>query len=290
MTKKENLICLYCTVCHHYRNTLVALAQRLSNNFRPKFTDEECLTAYIFGIKEGKFDVKAIYDFIKDYWHGWFPDLPAYQNFNRRINYLASAFQVLSGLLLSDKAIDETILSHLVDSFPIIVAGAKRSGSAKAAKGLCQKGYCASKGMYYYGVKLHVLGQKQYKALPKTRAVLVTPASESDITVAKEWLEEIANMDIFADKAYADAIWAAQLRESGVRLYTPVKLKKGQVFLDSADSHFSQAVSRARQAIESFFNWIQQKTQIQFASKVRSENGLIAFIFARLASLAFFYS
>ena len=39
--------------------------QRLSNNFRPKFTDEECMTIYLFGIAEGKFELKAIYEFIK---------------------------------------------------------------------------------------------------------------------------------------------------------------------------------------------------------------------------------
>ena|GEM_PF-4947855 len=48
-------------------------------------------------------------------------------------------------------------------------------------------------------------------------------------------------MDIFADKAYADATWAERLWERNVRLFTPVKLKKGQMFLDSADSYFSQA-------------------------------------------------
>lgn len=245
---------------------------------------------YLFGIYEGKFDTRAIYDFIRDYWPDWFPALPAYQNFNRRINNLAPAFQTLSGLLLKDKAIDETVLAHLVDSLPIIVAGAKRSGSASAANGLCRKGYCASKGLYYYGVKLHVLGQAQYKTLPAMRMMLVTSAAENDITVAKEWLDEVRGMDIYADKAYADATWAEHLRENGVRLFTPVKLKKGQLSLDSADALFSAAVSRTRQAIESFFNWIHQKTQIQFASKVRSDNGLIAFIFARLASLAFFYS
>ena len=287
--KETLLINLYCTVCHHYRNTLAAEAQRLSNNFLPKFTDEECITIYLFGIHEGKFDVKAIYTFIKEYWNSWFPALPAYQNFNRRINYLASSIRVLSGLL-GDNSNGEPTWSHLLDSLPVIIAGPKRSGSAKVAKGLCQKGYCASKGIYYYGVKLHVLGQKQYKTLPKAYMTAVTSAAANDITVAKEWLEDIRNMDIFADKAYADATWAQCLRERNVQLYTPVKLKKGQEFLDSADALFSQAVSRARQAIESFFNWIQQKTQIQFASKVRSENGLIAFIFARLASLAFFYS
>jgi hypothetical protein len=58
--------------------------------------------------------------------------------------------------------------------------------------------------------------------------------------------------------------------------------------LGGAGNFFSQLVSKARQAIESFFNWINEKTHIQPASKVRSASGLIAFIFARLAVAAFY--
>ena len=290
MNKQIQLIQLYSTVCHYYNTTIVTEVQRLSNNFRPKFTDEECITIYLFGIAEGKFEVKAIYNFIKDYWAQWFPDLPSYQNFNRRINLLASAFQILCGLLLTRCAIDESIKSHLLDSMPIIVANQKRSRSAKSAKGLCNRGYCASKGMYHYGVKLHALGQKCYGTLPKMCMMSVSSASENDITFAKEWLSYVQNIDIYADKMYANESWAQELALRNVRVFTPVKLKKGQKFLDSADAFFSSAISGVRQAIESFFNWIQQKTHIQFASMVRSENGLISFIFSRLAALAFFYS
>lgn len=293
MTKNLQLIELYCTVCHHYNSTLVAEAQRLSNNFRPEFTDEECITTYLFGIAEGKFEVRKAYDFIKEYWKDWFPTLPSYQNYNRRINQLAGSFKTLYCLLISNKAAESgisEILSHLLDSMPVMVANSKRSGSAKTASDLCDKGYCASKGLYYYGVKLHVLGQKQYQALPNVRMALVTPASENDITVAKQWLADVHDIEIYADKAYASEPWAKKLAERGVTLFTPVKLKKGQEYLDSWDKLLSSAVSSTRQAIESFFNWIQSKTQIQSASRVRSTNGLIAFIFARLASLAFFYS
>jgi transposase len=144
--------------------------------------------------------------------------------------------------------------------------------------------------MYYYGVKLHILGQKQHQALPNVRMALVTSASENDLTVAKEWLADTHNLDLFADKAYASEPWAKELAQRGVTLFTPIKLKKGQEYLDSWDKLFSSAVSSVRQAIESFFSWIQAKTRIQSASRVRSTNGLIAFIFARLASLAFFNS
>ena len=243
----------------------------------------------MFGIAEGKFEVKAIYEFIKDYWNEWFPHLPSYQKFNKRINLLAPAFQALCGVLISGCLVDHSHIDHLMDSLPIIVANEQRSGSAKTAKGLCDKGYCASKNMYYHGVKLHILGQKQYKTLPEIRMARVEPASENDITVAKNWLCSVRNMNIFADKMYADKSWSEELALQNVRIFTPVKKKKGQVFLESADAIISSAISRARQAIESFFNWIQEKTRIQTASKVRSTNGLISFIFARLAMLAFFY-
>jgi len=283
------LIQLYCAVCHHYNTTLAAEVQRLSNNFRPKFTDEECITIYLFGIAEGKFEVKAIHQFIRDYWLEWFPKLPSYQKFNKRINLLAPAFQTLFGLLMSEGTLDESHIDHLMDSMPIVVANEQRSGSAKVAKGLCDKGYCSSKKMYFYGVKLHVLGQKRYQALPGVRMVHVEAASENDLTVAKDRLYAVRNIDIYADKIYADKTWSEELASRNVRIFTPVKKKKGQEFLDAADALYSAAVSRVRQAIESFFNWIQEKTHLQSASKVRSTDGLIAFIFARLAMLAFFY-
>jgi hypothetical protein len=50
----------------------------------------------------------------------------------------------------------------------------------------------------------------------------------------------------------------------------------------------NSAVSAIRQPIEAFFSWLQEKTHIHIASKVRSANGLLAFIFARLASIFLF--
>jgi len=51
--------------------------------------------------------------------------------------------------------------------------------------------------------------------------------------------------------------------QNAIRILSPVKLKKGQKEIDSSDKLYSRAVSRIRQAIESFFSWIQEKTGIQ---------------------------
>ena len=66
-------------------------------------------------------------------------------------------------------------------------------------------------------------------------------------------------------------------------VYTPIKKQKGQTRLDSADKLYSTAVSRIRQPIEALFAWIEQKSGIESAGKVRSYAGLLVHVFGRLA-------
>lgn len=287
--REHQFIELYCAVCHHYNNTLVYEAQRQSNNFCPTFTDEECITIYIWGITNQKFTVKGCYDFINDFYDGWFPDLPSYQAFNNRICYLADAFKALANVLLGGLDLDDSHADFITDSMPIIVAGEKRSGTAKTAKEICNKGYCASKGMYYYGTKLHVVAQCNYKAMPTPALMAISKASEHDITISKEILDDALNIRVFGDKAFANEDWQSCLQaEQNVTIITPIKQKKG-VKLSAADKMFSSAVSSVKQAIESFNNWLIEKTNIQRASKVRSTAGFTAFLFARIACACFWF-
>lgn len=76
-------------------------------------------------------------------------------------------------------------------------------------------------------------------------------------------------------------------------MLTPVKAIKGQSELikqkDKAfNDLFSTAVSKIRQPVESFFNWLNEKTKIQRAIKVRSTAGLLVHMFGKMA-LAFIY-
>ena len=292
MTKQIQLITLYCAVCHHYDNTLVVHAQRQSNNFRPKFTDEECITTYIWGILNQKFDVKACYRFIAEYYGQWFPDLPSYQAYNHRICYLADTLRAFADILLRGIGLDPGHSDYSIDSFPIVVAGPKRSNRAKTARELCDKGYCASKGMWYYGMKLHILAQCNHRAMPTPTLMVTSKASEHDLPVAKEMLCDVRDSRIFGDSAFADKQWHTHMREeNNVIIRTPIKRRKGQVRLSAWERLYSAAVSSVKQAIESLNNWIISKTDIQRASHVRSESGLTAFIFARIAAACFsFYS
>jgi len=55
---------LYCAVWEEY-SIFEEEVQRLSNNNRPQFTDEETITTYILGIQSGHYEKKAIYNFIQ---------------------------------------------------------------------------------------------------------------------------------------------------------------------------------------------------------------------------------
>jgi Transposase DDE domain len=236
---------------------------------------------------QGHKSVKSIHGFTSDFLADWFPTLGAYESFNHRLTQVSDAFVAMLEKLV-DASDDDLPFSNfrlLIDSLPIVMAHSRRSSTAKVAPELADKGYCDSKKMFYYGVKLHVAGHDRDSTLPKPSLIGLTPASYHDLTAFKQVAPELDNCEIFSDKAYADQRLQKELRENQtVILATPIKRKKGQDFLDSADRLYSKAVSSIRQPIESLFNWIEEKTGIQRASKVRSHKGLMVHVFGRMVA------
>lgn len=74
-----------------------------------------------------------------------------------------------------------------------------------------------------------------------------------------------------------------------VKCLPPVKAVKGknrrlEQFDKAAEDIYSKLVSSIRQPIESFFNWLNVKTEIQNAHRVRSTKGLLVPIFGKIAA------
>jgi len=283
------LIRLFCYVSDLYHTTLKHEVQRFSPNAHPKFSDEEAISTYLWGIKHGHLNIKAIHSFIADYYYDCFPMLPCYQEYVRRINLLSPAFSALAavlaekGLMLLDAPFES-----LLDSFPIILANGRRMKQAKVARECCSEGYCSSKNMHYYGVKLHVSGFRRAAALPIPEHMLVTQASVHDLTAMRHVLETTPNRTFYADKAYVSSDLNRTMSIQSSTIITPSKERKGE---SEWERHFNRAtnnlvqtaVSRIRQPIEALFNWLEQKVNLQNASRVRSTPGLYVFIFARLS-------
>jgi hypothetical protein len=273
-----------------YESELQWEVQRFSSNGQIGYiTDQELLTISLFcTIYEQKTTQKAMYEHILDYWHSWFPTLPSYKNFNARLNRLVDAYRLLVNLSMETFELSGDKLPILIgDSMPIITCSHKRN--PKVALNSTDKGYCATKKLNYYGVKLHTLGLHRKGQLPFPTKIGVTPASTHDLTALRPVLEVTNTEATFLDKAYCDKELAKKMTENDNCLLTPIKKIKGtplitEQFDKAANDLFSTAVSIIRQPIESFFNWIQQKTNIQIASKVRSENGLFVHIYTKMTA------
>lgn len=288
MNWQEKLITLYLFICKEFNSGLGMYCERMTAYADLSFTDEEVMTLFLFGIMNKQKELKTIYQQADTYWREWFPKLPGYVAFVQRLNRLSDSFVPLIERLRAKLPIDfQANLTRLMDSMPIVMARGNRRFTAKVAPELaCPNGYCATKKLHYYGVKLHVVGIRQKGRLPLPEYVGLSPAGMHDRKAYEQLLPVLGDYDIVADKAYQREEKPI-LPEGCVTLCTPVKKQKGQTLLDAADHLLSTAVSSIRQPIESFFNWLEEKTHIQIASKVRSYKGLIVHVFGRIAA-AFF--
>ena len=290
MQKPIKLITLYAHICESYKNELQWEVKRFSPNGNTgQITDEELLTIYLFcTMYEQKTTKKAMYEHILDYWHSWFPTLPSYKNFSVRLNNLVEAFQLLLSLSTDKFELSAEKLPILIgDSMPIITCSHKRK--AKIAPNLVDKSYCATKHLHYFGVKIHTLNLHRKAQLPFPVKIGITPASIPDITALRPVLEVTHVQATFLDKAYCDKDLQQKMQQNDNELLTPIKKVKGILsvlnqFDKAANDLFSTAVSTIRQPIESFFAWVQHKTNIQIASRVRSERGLLVHIYAKLVA------
>ena len=288
MDTQYTLVRIYLFVCRHYRGRLAATVQRQSNNSEPDFTDKEVLTVYLFGLAKKRETVNETHEYAEEHFSDWFPDLPSYQSYNRRLNRLSAVFSPLV-----EKALEEIDgqgghknMLRIVDSMPIMLAkGTRASQATVASERIVDVGYCSSKDTFYHGVKLHVVAERRSNQLPLLRRAGLTPGSENDLRALRRVLPEIESGVLCGDKAYCDGPLKEQLAETqDLDLLTPVKKEKGQRTLSSADKLYSEAIGRMRQPIESLFSWIDEKTSIQQASKVRSYRGLLVHVFGRLAA------
>jgi hypothetical protein len=284
----ENLLIeIYLFVCQVYDTSSATCYQRLSNNREPEFTDQELITIWFFAHLEGCFEKKRMHRLILKYWQEWFPRLPSYQTFVLRLNQLEPTFQTF-GAVLAD-ALDARQMpecDHLVDSLPVMLASHGHSYRARVGREIADISFCAAKKTRFHGVRLHCIAQRRVGSLPLPSQLWLCAASHHDSKAFIEQQPEIAETSLFGDLAYPTPEIIAHLKEQQTRLIAPQKKPKGKdLTLD--EKYYNRLVRRIRQPVESLFNWIQEKTGIQRASKVRSTDALMIHCWGKLA-VAFF--
>lgn len=281
---ENKLIELYLLICSLYDSQPVLKQQRLSNNHQPLFTDEELLTVYIFGHLQGLTTQRRIYDYIWNHWRAWFPRMPAYQSVNCRFNQLAPAFELLIEQLLESKAWQiQYSDDRLIDSVPVMLARGTRSNRARVAPDLADTGFCATKQQYYRGLKLHLIAARRIKALPLPEKIHLSQASQHDLATLRELAPRLPERSgLFADKAYFHTETEQDCRQQGWFLLACYKRHRNESEKE-VPTFYNRFVSACRQPLESLFNWIIQRTDLQNASRVRSSHGLKVHCLGKLA-------
>jgi hypothetical protein len=284
----ENLLIeIYLFVCQTYDTYSETCYQRLSNNSKPEFTDQELITIWFFAHLEGYFEKKKMYRLIQSYWRNWFPRLPSYQTFVLRLNRLEPTFQTIGAVLADALAAQHAPeCDHLVDSLPVMLAQHGHSYGARVGREVADIGYCAAKKTRFHGVRLHWIAQRRTNRLPLPSQVWLCAASHHDSKAFIGQQPEVASTELFGDLAYPTPEIISHLKEQHTRLVAPQKKPKGKE-LTKDESYYNRLVRRVLQPIESLFNWVQEKTQIQRASKVRSTDALMIHCWGKLA-VAFF--
>lgn len=280
---ENKLIEIYLLVCHIYDMNKHLHLQDNRNQI-PTLTVPELMTIYLFGSFNGHFKKRHIFDFIKNYWRDWFPNLPSYQAFNRRLNLLENDFQALFAHLFeqSRRRRATPTSDYLIDSMPIMLACGTRSRRAKVALEIAKTGFSAVKQISFHGVRLHLLAEKQTACLPLPAKVWIREGNIHDLTAMRENIDELpCEINLFGDKAYNDAHLKTELEERGIKLLTPLKKPKNKE-LSNQQKRFNKTVSSFRQPIESFFKWLIDKTDIQRASQIRSTSGLLIHCIGKL--------
>ena len=285
------LIWLYVEISGLFSQSKLPLyTTRYSNNHVPFFTDAELFTCGIFAeLVRGK-DKKAGYAYIKEHYQGWFPQLPCYEVYNRKLNKYYEAFAYIYKIMRRKYGHANQGLA-MIDTAPIEVCQAQHSRKSKAAQPFASKGYCPAKKKYYVGAKLQIVAQGRARKLPFPIDFALASASFHDLDIAKETLpdSELENIDLYGDKAYKDQQFQLELLDTkGVNIITPIKKRKGQTHLTLFQQVTNSIHSSIRQPIDTLFGWIQKMTGIQNASKVRSQHGLFYHVSVKmLAALIF---
>ncbi len=101
--------------------------------------------------------------------------------------------------------------------------------------------------------------------MPLPNQLWIREASTHDLQSVRDQEISLPNSTLFGDK---DPTFETWLNEQNTRLSTPIKKPKGKE-LSAVEKSHNRTVNRLRQPVESLFNWLNEKTHIQTASKVR---------------------
>jgi hypothetical protein len=227
-------------ICHHfYQNYCPDSFKYRRNVGLAKVSDESLLVLLLLQAELGMTSQRHFYNICHLFPCG---RLLERSRFNRRSRQLIWLVQFIR------KAMSEMLPSDrlaIIDSFPLPLCQPVRNHRATIFKGLADIGYNASKHLWFYGFKVHMLVTLSGYILN----YVVTPASVHDIKVVSDLLEGCKQSVILGDLGYLSSELKMNLKQEGYHLWTPFRQN-----MAGAEEHNNWKVMAMRRTIERHFS------------------------------------
>lgn len=137
-------------------NALLRDHRLRQRGFAPKLSDSEVITMEVVGEFLGLDTDVSLWKYFRRHWLPWFPQLGSRTTFAQQAANLWAIKQRLHQQMLIDLgAVTDPI--HIVDGYPMPVCGLARASCCRVFSDVANRGYCAAKKHYYYGLHGHLL-------------------------------------------------------------------------------------------------------------------------------------
>jgi hypothetical protein len=215
-TFEEFIIAVYCVVDDALK--VLTSGHRLrGRGFAPGLSDAEVMAMEIIAEYQGIDADKAIWQYFRRHWQGWFPGLPGRSNFVRQSANLWQYKQLIQAqLAIQLGALADDV--HLIDGLPMRLCCITYAPRCQSFQGSASYGYCAAKDEYFYGFRGHL----NVSLNGVITGFTVTPANGDERTALWEISQGIQGL-LIGDKGYLSADLKRDLAASGIQLETPLR-------------------------------------------------------------------
>ena len=257
MLVEDFIINVYCCVDEIYQEIIQTPLR--TRGFAPKLTDSEVITMEIVGEFLGKDQDMQIWQYFRDTWLNWFPNLGSRATFVKQSANLCNAKQRIQQRLVEKMhAFYDDV--HLVDGFPMPVCKITRAARSHCFKGDAAYSYCAAKDEKYYGFEGHVLINSEGVICCATFAA----ANIDERDVLQDLTDNLTGL-LIGDKGYIRPVLKEELKKQGLDLETPLRKNMKDTRPKAVVRHFMSM----RRLVETVISQLVERFHIE---KVRARN------------------
>lgn len=221
MSQELFIIFVYCWIDEEVKEVVKENGGRLRQRGPSSaLTDGEALTMGLIGEWLGIPSARRIWSYSKTHWSHYFPTIPSRCNFTRQLANLEAVKRKIFNRLSQALAQDPGMV-FIVDGVPMPLCELCRARRCRRFPLEAATGYCATKKMYYFGLKGHVVIDDRGALLDFS---IASPNEDERTVFLNDCAHTVSGHDGVADKGYIGRAFREELKETfHINLSTPLR-------------------------------------------------------------------